>query len=124
MKTKNILIIFLILNLVLPNLCFAQLQLPEDMEGVEGMREEALDIGKEKMPEMIKNIYREDVLPVWRKMYEWFESHIWIKVKEVFGEEIEKRKPIIEQEFEKEKGGIKEELLDKSLWGRFRDLVR
>lgn len=132
-KKIKTLIIFLILGLAFTNLSLAQpLHIPDTIEGAKEMGEQAVEIGKQELPGTIEKIWKEDVLPVWQIMYDWFELNIWFKIKSFFQEEIkprfqqevEKRKPIIKEEFEKEKEELKEELpeVSKSLWQRLKDL--
>ena len=51
---------------------------------------------------------------------------LWQKIQELFGKEIEKRRPIIEQEFEKEVEQIKQQIKQEmpSLWERFLELIK
>ncbi|UZE92949.1 MAG: hypothetical protein IB617_02210 [Candidatus Nealsonbacteria bacterium] len=133
-KTTKILIILIIFAFALANLSFAQqtIQVPENLEEAKEMGEKALETGKRNLPDILERIWKEDILPVWQKMYDWFEVNIWSKIKDFFQNEViprfkgeyEKRKPIIEQEFEKEKQEMKEELpeVTKSLWERLKDL--
>ena len=103
----------------------------------------------EELPAILKKIWREEALPVWKKMGNWFRNiwenyiksslrNFWYsylkpkiqsfleRVKEFLGKEVEERKPIIEEEFEKEKEELMEELpgVTKSLWERFKALLR
>ncbi|XOA43124.1 MAG: hypothetical protein ACKKMO_01455 [Candidatus Nealsonbacteria bacterium] len=133
-KTMKILIILIIFGFALANLSFAQqtIQVPENLEEAKEMGEKALETGKRNLPDTLERIWKEDILPVWQKMYGWFEVNIWSKIKDFFQNEViprfkgeyEKRKPIIEQEFEKEKEEMKEELpeVTKSLWERLKEL--
>jgi len=111
------------------------------------------------LPEAIKRVWHEDVLPLWHKMWDrtqncwktiispqiakgvsWM-SDIWYqgikpkiqsvldKIRNFLGQEIEKRKPVIEQEFEKGKQEIRENIkqevpkVSKGLWERLKDLI-
>jgi hypothetical protein len=137
---KKIIIISIICGLLLPSFSFAQpqsLQTPETLEEAKEMGEKALEVSKKELPGILEKIWKEDVLPVWQKMYEkwseWWDSsiqpwlqNIWEKITVLFGKEIEKRRPIIEEEFEKEKEEIKEELpkVTKSLWEKFKELLK
>jgi hypothetical protein len=98
---------------------------------VKQFNEEMIETGKKTLPGIIKTIWKEQVIPVWEGMNDWFQINIWQNVfkKEIeprVKEEIEKRKPIVKEEFKKEKEELKEELpgLKKSLWERFLDLWR
>jgi len=137
MKIKNIINVLLILGLILPSFSFAQNQPispPKTLEEAKEMGEKALETGQKELPGIIEKIWKEEVLPVWQKMYDWFKKNIWPKIESWFKkevqprakEEIEKRKPLIEEEFKKEKGELKEELpgVTKSLWERFKELIK
>jgi len=136
MQNTNIIksvLILLIFNLLLTGCCFAQnnsIQAPETFEQAQEIGEKALEVGKEELPDIIKDIWHNDVLPIWQKMYDWFYENIWLEVKDPFGsrveQEIEIRKEIVDQEFEQEKKEVKKELpgiLDKT-WKFIRDVVR
>lgn len=90
--------------------------------------------------EGFKSAFKE-ALVIWRKMGDrakdlWNSSvqsrlrSIWRKITTFFGKEIEKRKPMIEEELKKEKKEIKEEVktevpkVGKSLWERFKELIK
>ncbi len=114
---KTILISFVIFNLVFSGFSFAQdngFEAPETFEEAQKIGEQALEIGKKQLPDIIKELWYDNVLPMWQKMYDWFYINIWLKIKNLFGsrleDEIEKRKEIIGQEFEQEKEEVKEEL--------------
>jgi len=75
-------------------------------------------------------------LVIWERMLGWFRSFwqsyisswlktIWQKIYSLLGKEVEKRKPEIQGEFEKEKQEAKEEIpkIGKSLWQRFKELI-
>ena len=127
----NILIFLIISGLFLSNFGFAQapqIAPSETMEEPKEMREQALPGILEK----IERIWKEEVLPIWQRIYNWFMTNIWPKIERWFKkeveprtEEIEKRKLIIE-EFKKEKEELKAELskLGKSLWERFKELIK
>jgi len=126
---KKIILIIVIFGLLLPSFSFAQpqsFQTPETLEGAKEMGEKALGTTQEKLPGILEKIWKEDVLPIWEKMYNWFLINIWPKIESWFKEEVEKRKPIIEEEFKKEKEEVKEELpeVTKSLWEKLKELTR
>lgn len=138
----NILIILIISGLILPNFAFLQDQSispPETLEEAKELGEEAVEISQEKLPGTLEKIWQEEVLPTWRKMYDWFEKNIWPKIlcwfkreiKPKVKEEIEKRKPVIEEEFQKEKEEVKKEIREEvipkatqSLWEKFKELIK
>jgi len=133
-KTTKTLINVTTLSLVLISLtCFpfnvkAQdeipLHAPKDLEEIQEFGEGMLEASKEQLPDIIKRLWNEDVMPLWQKMYDWFDLNIGSKFKEVFDEEVEKRRPVVEQEYEKEKEEVKEELpiVTQSLWERLLEL--
>jgi len=135
MKTRILifLIVFVILSLSLSGFSFAQektIKAPETLEEAKEMGERGIEEGKRKLPDIIVKIWKEEVLPVWRRMYEWFYDNIWLKTKAWFQrevyprtkEELEQRKQIIEEEFPREKQELEEEL--PTLWGRFLELIK
>jgi len=120
----------LIFGLFSPFFSFAQekpITPPETLE-------KAKEIGKgfpERIAETLERVWREEVLPLWQKIYNWLKKTLWDPyISPFFKREIEKRKPIIEEEFQKEKKEIKEEVktelpkAGKSLWERFKELIR
>lgn len=87
-------------------------------------------------PNALKRVGQE-ALKVWRGFFEklkgFWNSRIgpylinfWNKIKSFLGKEVEKRKPEIEQELEREKKEMKTEIpkVSKSIWQRFKDLIR
>ncbi|MDI6591415.1 MAG: hypothetical protein QME61_00510 [Patescibacteria group bacterium] len=133
----HILIILSISGLLLSSFCFAQqpkIKSPETLEEAKEMGIKAGKEVKEKLPGILEKIWEEEVLPVWQKMYNWFMINIWPKIESWFKrevkprakEEIEKRKPMIEEEFQKEKEELKKEIpeVTKSLWERFKELIK
>jgi len=137
----NKIAIILLLGILLPSFSLAQegdqLQLPENMDEVQELGEKALEIGKKELPGTIEKVWQEEVLPIWQKMYDiwsnWWDNtiqpwldDIWQKIMSLLGQEIEKRKPLIEEEFEKEKEelGIEASKIGQSLWERFKELIK
>ena len=126
---KKIISILIISGLLLPIFSFAQNQefkQPETFEEVQEVGERALETTQKELPGILKQIWKEEILPIWQKMYDWFKTNIWPTIESWFKKEIEprvkeeaeKRKPIIEEEFKKEKEEAKEEVpeVTKSLW--------
>lgn len=79
----------------------------------------------------------QQALSVWGNMFNWFKNlyqsyispwlqAIWYKILSLLGKEVEKRKPEIQEEFEKEKQEMKEDIpkVSKSLWERFKELIK
>ncbi len=101
---------------------------PETIEEAKKINQETAEALKKEMPGILERLWKERVIPVWEGMWRWFESKttaFWQKIQELFGKEVEKRKPIIEEELIKEKQEIKKELpeIGKSSWERFRELL-
>lgn len=136
---EKIIIVLIILGFLLPIFSIGQLPVepPKTIDEAKQKAYEAIDIAEEKMPGILERMWKEEVLPTWRAMWEWFSNlwnrHIrpridviWQRIQELLGKEIEKRKPIIEEELQKEKQEIKQELpvVGQSLWERFKELIR
>ncbi len=132
-------IFLLIFCLLLPGLVFSQtpVEPPKTLEQAEEITKEALGVVEKELPGILEQMWREEVMPIWKSMWQRFknvwEAHIWQrietlwqKVQTLLGKEIEKRKPLIEEEFEKEKEELKKELpeVGQSLWERFKELIR
>ncbi|MBU4299232.1 hypothetical protein KJ636_04270 [Patescibacteria group bacterium] len=90
-KTTIIAVIF---NLVLFNLSFA-LKAPDTLEEAGELGKKTLEVAQTKLPGALKNVWQEDVIPVWQKMDDWFKRNFWQKIEE----EIKKRKAIIGEDF-------------------------
>jgi len=133
-KLKILINFFVILGILLPNLAYLQDNVfsPPETIGELGARgEKVLKEILETFPKNIKNFFFEDVLPVWLKMYQWFKKTFWDPyLGPFFQKEIEKRKPIIEEEFKQEKSEIKQSAQEeipqvtKSLLERFKELFK
>lgn len=136
---KKLIVILIIFGFLLLGFVYAQvpIEAPGTIEEAKEITHEAIDVAEKELPGILERIWREEVIPVWKNMWEWFRNvwntHIWPrtealwqKIQEILGKEIEKRKPIIEEEFEKEKEEIKQELPEtgKSLWERFKELIK
>jgi len=121
---------------------FPLIEVPDTLEGV---REGTEKVGKEVGAGLlisIQNIWHNEIVPTWRAMFFWTNENIWAKfvrptlyeigdsIKRVLGQEIEKRKPIIEEKLEKEKQELQQEIktqtsqATRSLWERFKALLR
>jgi len=136
------------ISFLLPNLSFAQAitqskkeiylfaaqeqptSPPETMGEAKEMGEKALEIGEKELPGIIEKIWKEEVLPTWQNMWNWLKARIWSKIENWTRPEIEKRKQYFEEGFEREKEEVKEELktevpkVSKSLWEKFKELIR
>ncbi len=141
---KRIIIILVIFGFLFPSFAFLQNQSvksPETLEEAKEMGEEALGTAQKKLSGILERIWKEEVLPFWGKMWDgargWWNSsifpwlqNIWQKILGLLGKEVEKRKPVIEEELQKEKEEIKEEMkeelpkIGESLWERFKGLIK
>tara|TARA_Y100000310_G_C20493744_1_gene720525 strand:+ start:502 stop:945 length:444 start_codon:yes stop_codon:yes gene_type:complete len=106
-------------------------------ETVEEAQEFGLQI-LEDIPGTVQGVWKTQVVPLWAKMwsitkniwdttvFSWVKEW-WDKILSLFGQEIEKRKPLIEEEFQKEKEELKQELQEKipkpgkTLWSLIRE---
>lgn len=79
---------------------------PEDWGAIKDLGQKGLEKSK-GLPQILENIFKNDVLPVWEKMYNWFKINILSKLSPSVQKEIEERKPVIKEEFQKEKEEIK-----------------
>jgi hypothetical protein len=121
--------VLIVFSLILPQVTFGQtepISPPETFEKAKEMGERALKTIPKELPGILKKIWKVEVLSVWQKMYHWFLSNIWSKIKIWFKKEIEKRKPVIKEEFQKEKEELKKEApkMGKSLWEKFKELIK
>lgn len=111
----------------------APIQAPETIE-------EAQEFGSQMLkgiPGAMQEVWRTQVVPLWTNMWNiakniwnttvfpWVKG-LWDQVLSFFGQEIEKRKPFIEEAFEREKEELKQELEQKipesgkTLWNLIR----
>lgn len=131
---KKIIIVSVVISFLLSGFSFAQginqvPKMPGTLEGASTIGLNALKQGWQealrtwgRMADIFFNLWKTYILP-------WTKS-LWQKIKTPFIKEIEKRKPIIEEEFKKEEKEIKEEIkveasrAGKSLWQRFKELFK
>jgi len=121
-----------------PRVVFAQsenqINPPENAEEMKAVGEKALTIGGKELPGIIQKIWKEEVVPLWLKMYDWFKSRYGERINNWFQKtikpELEKRKPKVEEEFKKESGEMKTEVklelpkIGQSLWQKFKELIK
>lgn len=136
-------IILSIAILILPSFSFVlaqnqPIEMPGTLDEAKEMGEEFSQEAKEKLPGILEKLWKEEVVPVWGAMWSWaknwWQETIWPritgffkeKIKPPVEEEIEKRKTIIKEEFEKEKEELKKEApeIGKSLWERFKEIIK
>ena len=131
-EIKNLVIFLIIIGLILPNFAYLQSQgPPESLEEMKGLGDKALDVIRKFIPENFKKFWKEECLPIWQKIYNWFKKTVWDPYfGPFFKKEMEKRKPDIEEEFEKEKKEMKESAkkevpkITKSLWQKLKELFK
>lgn len=89
--------------------------------------EEAQEFGLQiltAIPGAIKEVWKTQAVPLWTKMWQTTENlwntyvfpwlyGWWEQFLSVFGQEIEKRKPLIEEEFQRKKEELKQEIEEK-----------
>lgn len=131
---RKLIIITIIFGFLFPVLIMSTLaravEAPRTLEEAKQAAKEAGEAVQEELPGVLRRIWEEKVLPIWQGMWDWFYVNVWSKIENWFRREIEpkieERKPIIEQELEKEKEEIKQELPEagKSLWERFKELIK
>jgi len=134
-KTITILILF---GLLLPSFYSVQAVSQSSPQPPETLKEAEIVGGNilKLLPETLKGIWQE-ALGIWQAIGKraknfsdsyispWFQN-IWRKIQSSFGKEIEQRKPVIEEEFKKEKGEMKADIpkVGKSLRERFKELIK
>lgn len=136
---RQTIIILSITGIILPSFSVAltqtpKIETPETLEEAKEMGKKAGEELKRELPGILEKIWKEEVLPLWQKMWDWFkniwDTYLWPKIEPRIKEEIEKRRPIIEEELEKEKKEMMEEIKEqapkvgKNLWERFKDLIK
>lgn len=119
---KTIFLTLLILSFI-PSFCFATPQVPEDFDQAQEEAQGFWENIKEEFIQNIKDIWNNQVIPFWQQILDWFEANIWPEIYSWFNDGV---RPQIEEEFEKEKEQMKEELpeVSKSLWERFKELIK
>jgi len=144
-KLIGILLLFLLIMIVVPSFSWAQetkiIKTPENTDEVRTFLNDIWEKIKNILPGEIDKIWKEEVLPMWNKMRniwsKWWDASgqpwlktIWDKIMSLLGKEVEKRKPYVEEEFQKEKKELIEEAdqrvpeKERSLWERFKELIQ
>ncbi len=121
-----LIVALVILNLVLPNFIFAQ-EAPAVPETLEEAKSFGLSI-LDKLPNAVKQVWREEALPQLKKIWDMVKGPVeslWNKFLSLLGKEVEKRRPVLEEEFAKEKEEMSKDLpkTSQSIWQRFKDLL-
>jgi len=133
-KLKFSLAILVIIYLLLPSFAYLQnnnFSPPDTLDELKVKGGNAMGNFFKNIPQSFKTFFKEDVLPVWLKMYNWCKKTFWDPhLGPFFQREVEKRKPIINEEFQKEKNQMKESAKNevpqatKSLWQRLKELFK
>lgn len=106
---------------------------PENFDEAKKVGEKTINIAKNDLPSIIKNIWQNEVWPVWKKIGEsiknfWnvYFQNSWERFKNIFQKEIDTRKPMIKEEFQKEKTELKTEApaVGKSLWEKIKEIIQ
>jgi hypothetical protein len=112
---KEKIAIFLLVSSLIPIFCFGQ----EDLSEIN-------EIGRgREIIEFVKDLWKDDIVPflkrIWGTIVNFWENSI----KPLFQKEVEKRKPVIEDQIKKEKEEFKEEFpeIRKSLWERLKSII-
>jgi len=137
---KKILLSILLIGLIMPSLSRAAPEIPETIEEGEEIIKEILEKSTREIPKTMEESWKNEVLPKWKKMAQtwsnWWDNTIqpWFikiinKIKTLLGQEVEKRKPQIEEDFQKEKEELlqnigKKEYKTKSIWERIKELFK
>lgn len=122
MSKKYLISIIIISILFGANFAFAEM--PETLDEAKSMGDETL----KGFPGALKVAWQKAV-SIMIKVWNWFKGifrWIWDKALSLLGKEVEKRGPEIREEFKKETEEIKEDLpkTTKTLWNRFKDLIK
>ncbi len=128
---KKLISILIIFGFLVPSFSFAQgspqLAPPETIEKLKEMLQRATEVVQGVLPGTLEKTWKEEVLPIWQKMWDWFKKTFWDPyIAPFFEKEVEKRKPIVKKEFQKEKEEMKQELPEviKSLWDKLKELIK
>jgi len=122
---NKIIIICLTASLFLPIMAQGEMEPPENLEEAKGFGLEIIG----QLPGAVKKIWREEVLPLWQKMWDWLKGQLqklwdWLKAQlqklwncilGLLGREVEKVKSEAKE---------KQEEIQKSLWQKFKDLFK
>lgn len=104
--------------LILPSFLFAQDEEEWGKKAIEAIK---------NLPNIFLNIFKEDILPFWKKLWDWFLEHIWQRIVDwVKGKPEEELKERVEKGIEEEKKELEKELEQekKNLWQKFLDWLK
>jgi len=105
-------------------------KIPKTMEQAGEFGEKLLQEGEKQMPSIIEKIWKNEVLPVWQKIWDWIASRIGSKISSWLNPEIEKRKEIFQENFPIEKQEMEQEVkteaasLWNKLWNKLKELIK
>jgi len=111
---------------------------PENIDQAKEMGERALEATKTQAPGIISDVWKEEVVPVWKKMFGWAKEKIWddwlsswlknlwATILRILRVEVENRAPGAQQEIQKEKEQIQAEApqVGRSLWDKFLEIIK
>src|SRR4030042_181798 len=111
---------------------------PENIDQAKEMGEKALEVTKTQAPGIISDVWKEEVVPVWKKMFGWAKEKIWddwlspwlknlwATILRILKVEVENRVPGAQQEIQKEKEQIQAEApqVGRSLWDKFLEIIK
>ncbi|MFA4998971.1 MAG: hypothetical protein WC514_03040 [Candidatus Paceibacterota bacterium] len=128
---KKTILFLAVMGVLIPAFSLAQNEtatVPENWEEIKDLGQKGLEQSK-GLPQILENIFKNDVLPVWEKMYSWFKTNILSKLSPSVQKEIEERKPVIKEEFQKEKEEIRGDLPNAkttlmNLWQKIKEILK
>jgi hypothetical protein len=120
---------------------FANIQAAEQPKNIDeavNTSEQILNTTQKEMPGFFEKAWQNEVLPVWQKMLNWAKVHLWTNIfgsrleglwqnsKNIIQEEVDQRKTIVKDDFQKEKDELKNEApqVDQSLWEKIKELIK
>ena len=128
---EKILIAIIIVSLLICVSVAAQIgsnnvQVPENMQQAGDFAQNVVNQGKKDLPGIIKNLWENSVLPIWKSMYNWADSYFLQKAKQLISNEIQFRKPIVKEEFQKSTEQMGQDITTttNSEWERFKELFQ
>ena len=135
-RVYNIIIIFAIIGLTAPLFSFAAgtINVPVSTDAIKNIWQKVTEDSGGGIMEKIKNFWNNEILPVLKKIYNWLKANVWPKIKPLYDKllkpEVDKRKPGIGLEAEKEKQEMtqsaKQDLPKafESLWTKIKTLLK
>ncbi len=129
---KRAITLLIILGIILPVFSFAG-QVPLGIVSPPKTLEEAKEAAKQaekELPGIMREIWKNEALPIWQKTLFWLKINVWFKFYNWLKPEFEKRKQFFKENFKKEKEEIKEEIkaeapkIGKSLWEKIKGLIK